>query len=150
MSPRPELDPAVLASFKWSESIIADVLQRLYAERIAAGPTQERLLSLHLYFWKVLIFGSEPLSRRQRHTLIAAAYEAGFDSGFLSDFDAEVMNELLEIILRRYRATPLDARKFHLLLLSVSARLRVADLPDPADASRQKNLAVASAARSYR
>lgn len=136
MSQLSEQDPTVLAGFKWSKSIVADVLRRHYPEQIPDGSSKERLLSLHLYFWRVLVFGSEALSRRQRHTLVAAAFEAGLNSDFLSGVDAEVMTELLEVILRRYRATPLDARRYHLLLLSVAARLRLSDLPDPADSNR--------------
>jgi hypothetical protein len=108
---------------------------------------KERLLSLHLYFWKVLIFGPEALSRRQRHALVTAVFEAGLDLDFLSDVDAEVMTELLEVILRRYRATPLDARQYHLLLLSVAARLRVSGLADPVDSNRPKHLEAAGSRR---
>ncbi len=149
MSPLPDQDPSVLAAFKWSESIIADVLHRHYPEQITGDSSKDRLLSLHLYFWKVLIYGSEALSRRQRQTLVAAAYEAGLDSAFLSDVDAEVMTELLEVILRRYRSTPRDARQFHLLLLSVAARLRVTGLADPTESSRPKQVDLAGS-RLYR
>ncbi|MGP0058913.1 MAG: hypothetical protein ACLPID_06480 [Beijerinckiaceae bacterium] len=149
MNLRPEQDPSLLASFKWSESIIADVLHRQYSEQIPDASSKERLLSLHLYFWKVLIFGSEALSRKQRRALVAAAFEAGLDSAFLSDVDTEVMGELLEVILRRYRSTPLDARQYHLLLLSVAARLRVSALVDPSDSDRPRHFEVAGSG-SYR
>jgi hypothetical protein len=138
MSPRFEQDPSVLATFAWSESIIADVLQRFYDEQSPDGASTQRLLPLHLYFWKVLIFGSEAVSCKQRRALLAAAFDAGLDSALLSEIDAEVMAELLEIILRRYRATPHDARQYHQLLLSVAARLRAAAFADPVDASRSR------------
>jgi hypothetical protein len=143
MSLRLEQDPSVLEAFAWSESIIADVLHRRYPNRMdsdSSPPRSERLLLLHLYFWKALIFGSEALSSKQRRALVAAAFEAGFDTAFLADVDDEVMAELLEIVLRRFRTTPIEARRYHLLLMSVAARLRVSALADHVVAERPRHL----------
>lgn len=123
-------DPAVLEAFAWSEPIIADVLQRHYPEPIDAGSSSDRLLRLHRCFWKALIFDSEYFSRKQRRALVEAAFESGVDMAILSDIDDEVMTELLEVVLRRFRTTPRQAREYHLLLMSVAARLRLSTLVD--------------------
>jgi hypothetical protein len=128
-------DPSVLRAFAWSESIIADVLHRRYPDEAGSKVSaveNERLLLLHLYFWKALIFGSEALGQKQRHALVNAAYEAGIDTAFLADVDDDIITELLEVVLRRFRTTPLEARRYHLLLMSVAGRLRLSALADDA------------------
>jgi hypothetical protein len=140
-------DESVLQAFAWSEPIIADVLHRHYPDEAGnkiSTRQSERLLLQHLYFWKALIFGSEALSRKQRHALVIAAYEAGVDTSFLADVDDDIMIELLEVVLRRFRTTPLEARRFHLLLMSVAARLRLSALADRAIAELPRRFAPAA------
>jgi hypothetical protein len=139
-------DPAVLEAFAWSESIIADVLQRHYPEPTDAGSLSDQLLRLHRCFWKALIFDSEYFSRKQRRALVEAAFESGVDMAILSDIDDEVMTELLEVVLRRFRTAPRQAREYHLLLMSVAARLRLSTLVDFTNSDRALYFEAAGAA----
>jgi hypothetical protein len=123
-------NPSILQAFAWSESIVADVLYRHYLSGMDGGLSDDRMFALHLHFWKALIFGSETVSWQHRRALVAAAFESGVDLASLSEIDEEVVAELLEVVLRRFRTTPLEARDHHLLLLSVAARLRIAALAD--------------------
>ena len=149
MAPRVEQQSSVLKAFAWSEPIIADVLHRHYPQQREGSPANGQLLPRHLQFWKALIFGSEAVSRKQRSALVAAASEAGLDMAFLSSVDDEVMTELLEVVLRRFRGMPDEARKYHLLLMSIAGRLRISALPDNPDGERSRHFGV-PASRSRR
>jgi hypothetical protein len=79
---------------------------------------RNRLIAMHRNFWKALIFGSEAQSSKKRRILADAAFGAGIELSSLSDID--------------------EAREYHLALMSVAARLRVAALVDPSNAERRR------------
>ena len=132
-------DPAALKAFAWSESIIADVLHRAYP-RSQGRSANAQLTLRHRYFWKSLIFGSEAVSRKDRHALVLAAIDAGLDPGFLAEVDQAVLTELLDVVLLRFRGQR-EARQYHLILLAVAGRLCVFALEDQAEPARHYEIA---------
>jgi hypothetical protein len=121
-----------LAGLKeWSEPIIFDRLLDAYRRRIGMGAPAWTLSRLHTSAWKAAISGDVNAFEKARWKLGSAMREHRLNGEDLADADAEIIVELLDIVMARFQRSPSTARSYHLALIALAGRLT----PPPARAA---------------
>src|SRR5271154_418402 len=101
---------------QWSDPVIFDRLRAAYSLRMNDTATIWRLARLHARVWRALIAGDVDKFETLRGQLITALAEQELDLDCLADADSQTMNELLEIVLARFRRSERLAKGYHLAL----------------------------------
>ncbi len=108
---------------QWSEPLIFDRLLAAYRGLLTDDPVARDLSRLHARVWRALICGDTDFERL-REALVSALDQAGLRRRHLVEVDAEIVIELLEVVVSRCRRSPRAARTYHLALMELAARLR--------------------------
>lgn len=119
-------DAAVgLAGFlEWSEPVIFDRLRDGYQSRIGVGPAPWKLARLHTRAWRALISGDMSKFESLRWDLSDALVEFHLGNDDVAEADAQILVELLDIVMTRYQHSLRTAKDYHLALIALGARLR--------------------------
>jgi hypothetical protein len=112
----------------WSEPIIFDRLLDVYRRRVGVGAKAWGLARLHARTWKAAISGDFGGFEAARSDLLAELGEQFLTSEDAADADAEILVELLEIVMARFQRSASTARAYHLALIALAGRLT----PQPA------------------
>lgn len=107
----------------WSEPIIFDRLLDVYRRRVGVGSMAWSLARLHARTWKAAISGDYDGFEAARSTLAASLGEHLLNGEDVADADAEILVELLDIVMARFQRSASTARAYHLALIALAGRL---------------------------
>lgn len=108
---------------EWSQPVIFDRLVEAYQIRLGIGLPSRSLARLHSRMWRALIAGDMPQYAELRWELVAALDECRLDIEDLAEADAQILVELLDVVMTRYQRSMRTAKGYHLALIALAARL---------------------------
>ena len=108
---------------QWSEPLIFDRLFSAYVKLISDDILARALTRLHARVWRALIGGDMSGFETLRETLVSALQHSSLTLNHLAEVDAEIMIELLDVVISRYNRSHRTARAYHLALLELAGRL---------------------------
>ena len=108
---------------EWSEPVIFDRLRDGYQARIGAGPAPWKLARLHARAWRALMSGEMAKFEALRWDLADALDEFHLDIDDVAEADAQILVELLDIVMTRYQRSMRTAKGYHLALIALAGRL---------------------------
>ena len=73
--------------------------------------------------WRALINGDMTDFGEMRETLCVALERCSLTLDHLAEVDAEIMMELLDVVISRYNRSHCTARAYHLALIELAGRL---------------------------
>ena len=76
------------------------------------------LTRLHARVWRALIGGDMSSFEALRETLVSALEHCDLTLNHLAEVDAEIMVELLDVVISRYNRSQRTARAYHLALMN--------------------------------
>jgi len=109
---------------EWSGPVIFDRLCMAYAKRIRNHDNARRLAKQHCRVWRALLEGDAGGFESERGILARDLGKAGLTLDDLADADNQTMNELVEIVIARFRRSPRTSQGYHLALLQLAMQLR--------------------------
>jgi hypothetical protein len=113
---------------QWSEPVIYDQLVAAYYKLISDRDLARALTRLHARVWRALIGGDMADFEELRETLMGALEPCSLTLDHLAEVDGEIMIELLDVVMARYKSSHRTARAYHLALIELAGRLRPARL----------------------
>ena len=105
---------------EWSEPVIFDRLLTIYNERLGRAAASRDLAAAHAKVWRALIAGEHGLFVSQRDALVAALSTQGMTLDDFASVDAEILVELLQIVVARFQRSQRTAMGYHLALMELS------------------------------
>ncbi|HLW89714.1 MAG TPA: hypothetical protein VKS78_00240 [Roseiarcus sp.] len=123
MKPNADVAMGLAGLLEWSEPIIFDRLLEAYRARLGAGATSWSLARLHARAWRAAISGDMARFETARWDLADALVQSSLHDSDAADADAEIMIELLDIVMARYQRSTSVARSYHLALIALAGRL---------------------------
>jgi hypothetical protein len=108
---------------QWSEPLIFDRLISAYCALVSDVGLARALTQLHARVWRALIGGDLSGFEALRETLISALEHCSLTLNHLAEVDAEIMTELLDVVISRYNRSHRTARAYHLALMQLAGRL---------------------------
>ena len=108
---------------QWSEPVIYDRLVAAYYNLIADREHARDLTRLHARVWRALIGGDMGAFEELREALVGALDSCNLTLDHLAEVDAEIMIELLDVVMARYKSSRRTARAYHLALMELAGRL---------------------------
>ena len=112
---------------EWSEPLIFDRLSFAYSELVSENLARP-LTRLHARVWRALIACDTPTFEALRGTLVSALKLCTLTPDHLAVVDAEIMDELLDVVISRYNRSHRTARAYHVALMELAGRLAPARL----------------------
>jgi hypothetical protein len=109
---------------EWSEPVIHDRLMEAYRHKLGDDRAAVTLARQHAGVWRALIGNNLAQFESMRSDLTKSMAAHGLNLDDLSDADAGIMLELLEIVLARYKRSARTAKGYHLALIQLASRLR--------------------------
>jgi hypothetical protein len=108
---------------QWAQPLIFDRLCSAYRkiirdERLARGMTR-----MHARVWRALVNGDMEEFGATREALVVALTDCSLTLDHLADVDAEIMVEMLDVVMARYNRSHRAARPYHLALLELAGLL---------------------------
>jgi hypothetical protein len=107
----------------WSEPIIFDRLLDIYRLRVVLGAQAWSLARLHARAWRTAIIGDFDGFEAARLALSDALSKHLLSVDDVAVGDAEILVELLDIVMARFQRSPSAARAYHLALIALAGRL---------------------------
>jgi hypothetical protein len=108
---------------EWSEPVIFDRLRDGYQARVGVGAAPWKLARLHARTWRALISGDMVKFDALRWDLADALDEFHLDIDDVAEADAQILVELLDIVMTRYQRSMRTAKGYHLALIALAGRL---------------------------
>ena len=108
---------------QWSEPLIFDRLISVYHKLLGDDAIARGLTRLHARVWRALINGDMSGFEALRETLVSALARCNLTLNHLAEVDAEIMTELLDVVIARYNRSHRTARAYHLALMELAGRL---------------------------
>ncbi len=108
---------------EWSEPIIFDRLLDAYRARLGGGALPWELARLHSRIWRALISGDMSQHDSLRWDLMETLDECRLDLDDVANADAQILVELLDIVMMRYQRSMQTAKGYHLALIALAGRL---------------------------
>jgi len=108
---------------QWSEPLIFDRLFVAYRKLVRNDDLARGLTRLHARVWRALIGGDLSGFDLLRKTLVDALRHCSLTLDHLAEVDAEIMTELLDVVISRYNRSHRTARAYHLALMQLAGHL---------------------------
>jgi hypothetical protein len=107
----------------WAEPIIADRILDGY-RRVVASDTDARYLSgQHRRLWRAILLEKRSILALLRQELDEDLLKAGLDRDVADVIDQGVIEELIDIVLKRFRASSERVKGFSMVLLGAASHL---------------------------
>lgn len=107
----------------WAEPVIADCIIDGYRERAVDGALRSLVSTHHRRLWRAMILEHRPLMESIRHDLKDDLLRAGVEPEVIEEIDQSVMEELMDIVFKRFRSSRDMAKGFSLVLLSAASHM---------------------------
>ncbi len=111
---------------QWAEPLIFDRLFAAYRRLLSDHALACGMSRLHARVWRALIGGDMKGFEALREALVSALGQANLSLNHLAEVDAEIMIELLDVVVSRYNRSHRTAMAYHLALMELAGRLRPA------------------------
>jgi hypothetical protein len=121
--PNDETAKGLAGLLEWAEPIIFDRLLEAYRARVGAGAASWGLARLHARAWRAAIGEDFARFDAARRDLGEALAQSSLGAADVAKADAEIIVELLDIILARFQRSLGTARSYHLALIALAGRL---------------------------
>jgi hypothetical protein len=108
---------------EWAEPIVFDRLLDVYVKRLGVGADAWTLARLHARTWRAAVHGDDDRFQTVRWDLSTALNEHRLVDADAAAADAEIIAELLEIVMARHHRSARTARSYHLALIAIAGRL---------------------------
>ncbi len=108
---------------QWAQPLVFDRLALAYRKIIPDEGLARGLTRLHARVWRALINGDMNEFGAMRETLVVAFEGCSLTLEHLADVDAEIMVELLDVVISRYNRSHRTAKVYHLALMELAGRL---------------------------
>jgi hypothetical protein len=108
---------------QWSEPLIFDRLHVAYRALIAEPGQARELTRQHARVWRALVNCDLASFEAHREALVLALAQCRLTLDHLAEVDAEIMTELLDVVIARYNRSHRTARAYHLALMQLAGRL---------------------------
>ncbi len=111
----------------WSQPVIVDYLQELYARLLGPSHQSLRVLGIsHGRTWRILILGDLEKLAPARREIVGISRLAGLKTQHVEQIDQAMLAELMDIIVARFHRSPAQASLYGRILLSAASRLAAA------------------------
>lgn len=118
----------------WAEPIIADRIWESYREHQVGAAARSLLAVHHRRFWRALILGKMETAEELRGELLLGLAQAGIPGVIAAEIDNDVMEELMDIVFTRFRASRDTMRDLSRVLLAAASNIGAARLSGVAPA----------------
>jgi hypothetical protein len=108
---------------EWSEPIVFDRLLDAYVKRLGVGADAWTLARLHARTWRAALNRDDDRFETVRWDLSNALNEYRLEDADAAAADADIIAELLEIVMARYHRSARIARSYHRALIAIAGRL---------------------------
>jgi hypothetical protein len=109
---------------EWSQPLIIDQINQAYFGRFQQVPGIARELAIeHYRIWRHVLRGELQAAAQLRRHLIGNALSAGIQVAVLDEIDRAVLDELMDVVVSRFRRTPHIARSYGMTLLDTATNL---------------------------
>jgi hypothetical protein len=122
MMPNGEAAKGLAGLLEWAEPVIFDRLLEAYGARVG-GSAAWGLARLHARAWRAAILEDAARFDASRRDLCEALAQSSLADADAAKADAEIIVELLDIILARFQRSVSTARSYHLALIALAGRL---------------------------
>jgi hypothetical protein len=107
----------------WAEPVIADRIWEAYRDRRVAAASRSIVAVHHRRLWRALILHKFGLAQQIRGDLVRDLAQAGLSGEAMAEIDNDVMEELMDIVFRRFRSSREVAKGFSLVLLAAASNI---------------------------
>ena len=121
--PTPDASEGYAGLQQWAQPLIFDRLCSAYRKFVRDEGLARGFARQHARVWRALVSGDLNDFGATREALVGALDGCGLTLDHLADVDAEIMIELLEVVISRYNRSHRTARAYHLALLELAGRL---------------------------
>jgi len=121
---KPQTSEGLSGLLEWSGPVIHDRLSIAYQARVADPLMVTRLCRLHASVWRALLSGNMSAFEFRRAELVRQLAPVGLTLDHVAEADEQTMNELVEIVIARFRRSPRTSQGYHLALLQLAGFLR--------------------------
>lgn len=109
---------------EWSQPLIVDQINHFYFRRLTQKASVARELAIeHYRVWRHVLRNELQDAANLREQLGAHAAEMGIPSQMLDEVDRAVLDELMDVVVSRFRRTPYIARSYGMTLLDTATNL---------------------------
>ncbi len=108
---------------EWAGPVIYDRLCFAYEARLTDRFAAMSLARTHARVWRALLSSEMATFESLRMELAFQLVQHGLTLDHLAEADYETMNELLEIVIARFRGSPKISRNYHLALMQLAAHI---------------------------
>jgi hypothetical protein len=127
------------AVLEWCLPVVHDCLREFYVRRFALRSAAfTRITQLHFKFWTSLVRGDFVAARADVAILFQEARRLKVDCESCGSADRYIAAELLELLLRRFRRMPVEAKQNNQALLAVLLHLNQSAAPARLAASSRR------------
>ena len=105
----------------WAEPIIADCAAEWYARTSPDGLAASVMARKHCRLWRSVIHDQPASIPEISEDLRRAGQKFGLRPNFIEQVNAAVLEELVDVVLRRFRASRTATRTFSLVLMSATS-----------------------------
>ncbi len=123
-----DLGEARATMWLWAEPIIIDRAVEAYA-RIVDEAGTVAMARKHCRLWRVVLFDQASIVGPAMDDIRQAALGLGLSETLVDDVNDLILEELVDIVMSRYRASRNSAKTFSMVLMSATARLGSARSP---------------------
>lgn len=109
---------------EWSQPLIIDQINRFYFRRLINRSAVARELAIqHYRIWRHVMRDEMPEAISLRHQLAVNSDAEGLPSTLMDEVDRAVLDELMDVVVSRFRRTPQIARSYGITLLDTATSL---------------------------
>ena len=122
---RSPLDPAGILRNElatWAEPVIADCIADAYGGYDLSASMASLLAIHHRRLWRALLLDQRTMAERIWVDLERDLTRAGLDRDITDEIDAIVLDELMDIVLTRYRSSRDKVKAFSRMLLAAATQ----------------------------
>ncbi len=123
-----DLDEARRTMSLWAEPIIIDRAVEVYARVVDEAGTVA-MARKHCRLWRVVLSGQTKAVSPVVEEMRRASDSLGLDDALIDDVNDVILEELVDIVTSRYRASRNAMKTFSLVLMSATSSLGTARAP---------------------
>lgn len=108
---------------EWSGPVIYDRLRLAYNSHVSDPFVAIHLAKAHARVWRALLSSDLAAFELHRADLLLLLVQQGLTLDHLTEADTETMDELLDIVIARFRRSPRASRGYHIALMQLASFL---------------------------